>query len=125
MTLWILLALGGAAGAVARYTLVTWIYARIGTAFPWGTLAVNLLGSFLLGVVLTSVGGGALAAPLGALLAIGFLGDFTTFSTYAYETVMLVQQRRYTRALAYQFGGVGLGVLAVVAGMLCGGLTRG
>jgi hypothetical protein len=81
-----------------------------------------VIGSFLLGAVLTGLADNPLEVQIGALLAIGFLGDFTTFSTYAYETVMLVRERRWTPALLYQLGGVALAVLAVLAGMTCGTL---
>jgi fluoride exporter len=124
VTVWALLALGGAAGAVARYAVAGWVYRRTGAAFPWGTLAVNIIGSFLLGAVLTGLTTSAWHVQLGALLAVGFLGDFTTFSTFAYETVTLGRDRQWTRALSYVVASTILAVLAVVAGMICGAVLR-
>jgi fluoride exporter len=124
VTVWALLALGGAAGAVARYATTGWVYRRTGAAFPWGTLAVNIIGSFLLGAVLTGLTTSAWHVQLGALLAVGFLGDFTTFSTFAYETVTLGRDRQWTRAFSYVIASTILAVLAVVAGMICGAVLR-
>jgi fluoride exporter len=124
VTVWALLALGGAAGAVARYVVAGWVYQRTGAGFPWGTLAVNLIGSFLLGAVLTGLTTSGWQVQLGALLAVGFLGDFTTFSTFSYETVMLARDRQWTRALSYVLASTALAVLAVVAGMVCGAVLR-
>lgn len=120
MTIWALLALGGAAGAVARYVVADWVYRRTGAGFPWGTLVVNLTGSFLLGAVVTGLATSGWQLQLGALLAIGFLGDFTTFSTFSYETVRLARDRQWARALAYVVASTLLTVLAIVAGMVCG-----
>jgi fluoride exporter len=120
VTIIVLIVVGGALGAVARYSLANWVYRRTGTGFPWGTLVVNVVGCFLLGAVMTGVAESSLHVQVGAFVAIGFLGDFTTFSTFTYETVMLLRHREWTRVLAYQLGSVVLGVLAVVAGMLLG-----
>lgn len=83
-------ALGGALGAVARYLLSGWV-ARlaIGSPFPWGTLVVNGVGSFLLGLLIGLGSGGRWLLPpfWRLLLATGFLGAFTTFSTFSFETV--------------------------------------
>jgi fluoride exporter len=124
VTVWALLALGGAAGAVARYVVAGWIHQRMGAGFPWGTLAVNLTGSFLLGAVLTGLATSGWQIQLGAFLAIGFLGDFTTFSTFSYETVMLARDRQWTRALSYVVASTVLAMLAIVAGMVCGAVLR-
>jgi len=124
MTIWALLVAGVAAGAVARYLVAGWVYQRTGAGFPWGTLAVNIIGSFLLGVVLTGLTTSAFQIQLGALLAIGFLGDFTTFSTFSYETVMLARERQWTRGLSYVLASTVLTVLAVMAGMVCGAMLR-
>jgi fluoride exporter len=120
MTVWGLLALGGAAGALARYGLATAIARRAGGSFPAGTLVVNVLGAFLLGVVVTGLATSPLRVQLAALLAVGFLGDFTTFSTFAYESVMLAREREWSRVAWYLAASLGFGVAAVTAGMLCG-----
>ena len=124
MTVWLLLAAGGGAGALARYAVAGWVYRRSGAGFPWGTLFVNIVGSFLLGVVVTGLASSPFHLQLGALLGIGFLGDFTTFSTLAYESVMLAREREWARALFYLFGSTVLAVLAVIAGMFCGAGLR-
>jgi fluoride exporter len=113
---------GGALGALARYGLAGWIYARLGSDFPWGTLAVNLLGSLLLGVLLPLLD---MQAPLTAVrgfLTVGCLGAFTTFSTFAYEAVMLVQDGEHGRALVYAVGSVALGLVCIAAGLALGQL---
>ena len=111
-------ALGGAAGAYARYRLSRAVYARAGHSFPWGTLAVNLAGSFALGLVLPHLAGGA--TPLRALVAVGFLGAFTTFSTFAAEAVALLEERRWGRAAGYVAASLALGLAAIAAGVWVG-----
>ncbi len=89
---WIAIAAGGALGAVLRYGLSGWVHRLTGPRFPWGTLAVNTLGSFLLGL-----GMAAALAHAGNELwgrhfwAIGVLGAFTTYSTFSYETVAMLE----------------------------------
>ncbi len=122
MTAWMLIALGGAAGALARYTLARQVHQRVGSGFPWGTLTVNVLGAFLLGLVVTGLAASPLQIPLSALLATGFLGDFTTFSTFSYDAVMLERERGPGRALLYVIGSTLLAVLALLAGMSAGAL---
>ncbi|MDD3650860.1 MAG: fluoride efflux transporter CrcB [Immundisolibacter sp.] len=93
-------ALGGALGSIARYLAVTGIAAALGRAFPYGTLTVNVAGSFLMGVALTLlVQRGLLGEPWRAGLMSGVLGGFTTFSAFAGETLVLAQQRPAAAAL--------------------------
>lgn len=112
------LMLGGAAGGAARYALAGWIYRRTGADFPWGTLVVNLLGSFTLGLVLPLVELRDAHAGWRALLTVGFLGAFTTFSTFSYEAAMLLREGEWRRAAAYVLGSLGLGLAAIAAGFL-------
>lgn len=109
-------ALGGAAGAVARFGVGSWVHSWAGWSMPWGTFAVNALGSLLIGVSLRILEGMTATAELRALVTIGLLGAFTTFSTYAYDTVTLVREGSWGRAGLYAFGSLAVGVLAVVVG---------
>ena len=107
----LLLALAGGLGAVARFVLdgtVTAALARRdgGARHPVGTTVVNLSGSFLLGVVAGLAAGRLLDARAALVLGTGFLGGYTTFSTAAYETVRLAEQRRWAAALVHGLGQV-------------------
>lgn len=112
----ILIAAGGALGAVARYGLSGWVQERAGF-FPWGTLVVNVVGAFLLGFGFRYMEATAIPAAWRQAATIGFLGAFTTFSTFSYEAVALVQDGDWSRAGAYVAGSVVLGLGAVVAGL--------
>lgn len=84
--------IGGFIGAVMRYLVSGWAHRILGSSFPYGTFIVNILGSFLLGFFLTlATTKTILPYPFKNLIAIGMLGAFTTFSTFSYETVMLMQ----------------------------------
>jgi CrcB protein len=90
---------GGAAGAVGRYALSYLVNQATGAVFPWGTLAVNLLGSFLLGF-LTGLAVESFVSPrMRALFGVGFLGSFTTFSTFALESLNLMRRGEWMAAL--------------------------
>ena len=114
----IVVALGGAAGCVCRYLLAMGLSGWFGGAFPWGTLAVNLLGSGLLAAILQIVASTNLIDPLWRLaLTTGFMGGFTTYSTFNFETMTYLQAGDYLRAFAYAaVTGVGC-LLSGFAGM--------
>ena len=123
MKLVIIIAIGGATGAVGRHLLSGYVSQFFGGVFPWGILAVNVLGSVLLGVVAecaaqTSV----FSAELKALLAVGFLGAFTTFSTFSLDIVELCQKGLWALASIYILTSVFVAVLGLVTGMI---ITRG
>jgi CrcB protein len=104
-------------GANARYFLAVWSARRFGAALPVGTLIINVSGSFLVGLVLTLIADRAVEDPAWRLaLAVGFCGAYTTFSTYSFETVALLQQGAYALAALYSLGSVALGLGSVVAG---------
>lgn len=107
--------LGGAAGALARYGLVLTVGTR---SFPWATLGINLTGSFALGVVLTVAADRGWSPETVAAVAIGFLGAYTTFSTFSWETFSLVDTDRVVAAALYVGASVTLGILAAWAGHL-------
>ena len=114
-------AIGGAAGALARYGLAGWIQERAGFGFPWGTLTVNVLGSLLVGLTLRYLEAARLAPEWRALLAVGLLGAFTTFSTFSYETVTLLEEGAWGRAAGYALGSLLIGIAAVYAGIFLAG----
>lgn len=117
MTYW-LVALGGALGSVARVGLSDLIQRRWGGAFPAGTLAVNLAGSFVLGLIVEyALSSTAVSREARVLLTAGFCGGFTTFSTFALETVRLAQDGDHVRAAGYVAASVLLGLLALAAGL--------
>ncbi|WP_238013565.1 fluoride efflux transporter CrcB [Dactylosporangium sp. AC04546] len=106
--------LGGAAGSLARFAVALLLPHSAVAGFPWATLAVNGAGCFLIGVVMVLVAG---AHPLWRpLLGTGFLGGFTTFSTYAVDTVLLVERGSYGTAAAYVFGTLALAMAAAIGG---------
>ncbi|MGD2121183.1 MAG: fluoride efflux transporter CrcB [Gemmatimonadota bacterium] len=113
----LMIALGGAVGAVARYGLSGWVQGQVGTTFPIGTLAVNVLGSFVLGLSLPLFESLAWSAETRTMLTMGFLGAFTTYSTFSYEAVVLLEGGEWTRGGIYMGGSLFLGLAGVVAGM--------
>jgi CrcB protein len=113
----LMVALGGAVGAVSRYGLSGWVQGMWGTTFPMGTMAVNVLGSLLLGLLLPLFENLAWSAEVRTLATMGFLGAFTTFSTFSYEAVALLQGGEWGRAAAYMGGSLFLGILAIFFGM--------
>lgn len=105
---------GGAAGSGARYLLSGWTFRLLGTGFPWGTLVVNLLGSFLLGFLMqVSLSSESIGPAWRAGLAIGLLGGFTTYSTFNYETLEYLRERAWVIA--------GANVAATLGGCLVAG----
>jgi CrcB protein len=120
MLLWVMLA--GGLGSGARYLTGQWAAASLGTAWPYGTLIVNLSGCFLLGVVTQAAASGPWNPELRAAVAIGFLGGFTTYSAFNQETIALVANGSVGAAAANVAitlaGGLAAGVLGLTAGRL-------
>ena len=115
---YLIIGIGGFLGANARFLLGGWIAQRYGTSFPYGTMVINVSGSFVIGFFLVLISERFIVHPNWRLFfAIGFLGAYTTFSTYSFESFALIQQRSFLLALANLLGSVVLGQVAVVAGM--------
>ena len=118
MNTFVAVAVGGALGAVSRYSFGLVALALIGNRFPWATLGVNVVGSFLIGLAAVLIGDRIVDGELWrSLIIAGFLGAFTTFSAFSLDTLLLLQQGNYNSALAYMFGSVALCLGATVAGM--------
>lgn len=110
--------IGGGLGACSRYGLGTLIARWSGTTFPLGTLLINMTGSFLIGLLATLLLDRGVTNPaLRWSLITGFLGGYTTFSAYSYETVQLFENGQGGRALLYIVGSNLLGIGACVAGI--------
>lgn len=104
-----LVALGGAIGSVLRYLT------GLAVGFPYGTLVVNVTGSFLIGVLWVALASRAVAQPL---LITGLLGGFTTFSAFSLDTLRLIEDGRMSHALTYIVASVGLSLLACIGGLI-------
>jgi len=117
----LMIGVGGFFGAIARYLVDGWVIARTGAAFPWGTLVVNLSGSFVLGLLFAlAIERGVLPAELRGPVLIGFIGAYTTFSTLALESWRLVAEGSYLLGAANLVGSMLFGIIAVVAGLALG-----
>lgn len=112
-------ALAGGLGAVARFVVDGLLKNHARDGFPWGTLTINLTGSFLLGFV-AGLGFGVLPETLTHIVGAGFLGGYTTFSTACFETVMLAQKREWGGALFNAFGVLVASVLLAAFGLWLG-----
>ena len=112
------IAAGSAIGGVARYLLGGMLQRQTGATFPVGTLLINITGSFLLGLILRyAIDTPSLSAETRAFLTIGFCGGYTTFSTFSYETVALMEDGQWPRAALYVGLSVGVSILGVFLGI--------
>ena len=116
----LIIALGGALGAVSRFLLGNAVSRALGSALPYGTFVINIVGCFAMGLLMTIiVDREMLPAAWRLFLCVGFLGGFTTFSSFGYEALMLLTEGRLLAVLAYVGGSVALGLVAAAAGVLC------
>jgi CrcB protein len=112
-----IVALGGALGAILRYLVTGWVQHRV-DFFPWGTVVVNLVGSFLIGIVLEMTLRGFLSSHARLLLGVGILGGFTTFSSLSWEMLTLLEEGDILPAFLYGFGSLVIGVFCAWLGSI-------
>ena len=116
---YVIVGLGGFLGANARYLLAHWVVARYGMSFPYGTLVINVTGSFLIGLFLVLITERFLVNPhWQRFFAVGFLGAYTTFSTFSFETLALMLHSSWFLGLINIVGSVLLGLVATLSGMI-------
>ncbi len=110
----------GALGCLARYFVSGWVYTFFGRGLPWGTLAVNIAGSFLLGLIMEGSLRSTLLSPeVRVGLSVGFMGGFTTFSTFSYETFRLLEEGSFLHAGANALLNVAVCILFAALGISC------
>lgn len=116
----IAISFGAIAGALSRYYITLWFANRFGTAFPYGTFFINITGCLAMGFFITLIFERVPAVPseVRLMIATGFLGAYTTFSTYGLETNVLLRDRAYNFAAFYWAGSAILGVIAVQLGII-------
>ena len=117
----LLVFIGGGIGAVFRYLLAGWIYEVVGTDFPYGTLVVNVIGCFVIGLFMTIAEDRFLISPsLRILVAVGIIGGFTTFSTFNFETLELLKDGTVVLAMLNIGASIVLGLSAAWIGSIVG-----
>lgn len=111
-------AVGGSIGATTRYLVSTWAAGRFGTGFPYGTLIVNIVGCFIIGMFMTAATERFIINPYWRLIVtVGFVGGLTTFSSYSYETFQLLEDGSITMVMYNIFGNLILGFFATWLGI--------
>lgn len=122
--LWI--GLGGFVGANARFLVQQWAANRWGAEFPYGTMIANVSGSFIIALFLTLATGRLPISPeIRLFVAVGFLGGFTTFSSFSFETFQLIEQSGWEAATMNFLGNTILGLVGVVMGIYLARLIQG
>ena len=116
--LYLYLAAGGVLGTLARFGAGTWVASWAGTSFPWGTLLINLVGSFVLGFAVRATAVVPISLELRGLITVGFCGAFTTFSTFTVAAVLLWRGRRRVAAVVHVLANTGCGLAAAALGLL-------
>ncbi|MGH7532251.1 MAG: fluoride efflux transporter CrcB [Gemmatimonadales bacterium] len=116
--LWLFVALGGLVGSLARYFLGTAVQGWVGAGFPAGTMVVNITASFLIGLIMQySVESSAITPEVRILLTTGFCGGYSTFSTFSWESVRLLQDGEWARAGLYVGGSLCISLVATFLGI--------
>ncbi len=123
----LLVAIGGAIGAAGRYLIGGWAQSLVGPAFPAGTFFVNATGSLIIGIILGLSERGALSGEARLLLAVGLMGGYTTFSSFSYDNLGLLQDGEVVRLVINMAGQLAVGLFAAYVGLviarIMGGLT--
>ncbi len=114
----LLLVLGGGIGAGGRYSLGGWLHGQLGSGFPWGTFAVNALGSLMIGLVFGLAQAKSISPGTTMFLAVGVLGGFTTFSAFSYETMRLLANGSIGASFLNAAGQFAVGLVADYAGFV-------
>jgi fluoride exporter len=114
--IWLYIALFGALGSVSRHAVGLWAKTTLGLAFPWGTLLVNIIGSFVLGFVTTLALNGRVSEPVRLVIGVGFCGAFTTLSAFELEVMNALLEGRTALAVGYIGSSIALGLAAVWLG---------
>ena len=123
MQQWLLIGLAGAAGALTRFSLAGLVQRVLGSGFPWGTASVNVLGSLLFGIVWSLAEERLAISPAArTIILTGFMGAFTTFSTFMFETSTLMRDSQWLFAAANLIGQVALGLICMFIGLAIGRL---
>jgi CrcB protein len=118
---YVLVGIGGCLGSILRFWLGSYIGGKMGTRFPYGTLVINITGSFLIGLVFALLTARTLWSPNWRyLIPIGFIGGYTTFSSFEYETLRSIQDGQIGLGLLYVAISVVFGFVAVWGGMIAG-----
>jgi CrcB protein len=117
---YLIVGVGGFLGAVARYIVATYIGSRYGVRFPYGTFVINMSGCFLIGFIVTLLARTTASQYWRYFIPIGFIGAYTTFSTFEYETLRAVQDGQFTTGLLNVAFSVVVGFVAVWAGAAIG-----
>ena len=123
----LMVGLGSALGGIARYGCSLWLARLLGETFPWGTLFVNVTGSFVIGFyfALTSVGGRLLVSPdWRVFVTVGICGGYTTFSSFSLQTLTLLRDGEWLSAGLNAFGSLALCLVAVWLGTVCAALLN-
>jgi CrcB protein len=121
MEKFLLISVGAIFGANTRYWLGTWLTEKLGSSFPFGTMVINVTGSFIIGFFMTLATERFLIDPRWRyLVVVGFLGAYTTFSTFAYDSFGLLQKGQWGAFLLNVFGSTVIGIAAVGLGIFCG-----
>jgi CrcB protein len=116
---YVYIAIGGALGSIARYWVGATIASRVGTRFPWGTFVINMTACIVIGFSMTWLGKRAAVAPAWRFLVpIGFIGAYSTFSTYEWETLSSLRSGAFFISSAYALGSLVAGLAAVWCGSL-------